>query len=56
MFSLMAALIPGVALALAKASLGIAEDAAQDAEAAYAKRDYVSASEEYFRGETQDDP
>ena len=56
MFSLFGALILGVALALATASPGIAEDTAQVAEAAFAKRDYVSASEDYYRGETRDDP
>ena len=55
MFSLIVALTFGLALALATARPGIAEDTALDFEEASAKWNYVSASEEICRGETQDD-
>ena len=55
MFSLIVALTLGVALALTTARAGIAEDTALDSEEASTKWDYVSASEEIYRGETRDD-
>ena len=55
MFSLIVALTLGAALALTTARSGIAEDTALDSEEASAKWDYVSATEEIYRGETPDD-
>jgi len=55
MFSPIVTLALGVALVLDTSRPGIAEDTALYFEEASAKWDYVSASEEICRGETQDD-